>query len=143
MQSRGHRLLAGLAVAIIVPVVSGCSPSKGCSAIGGLDGVKITLPAGVLSTPQRVSISVCLDGRCRQTHFDRIDRRFPTAFVAMPVPKNATVRLRISTKVGMWRGRGVTTVHTKPSSPNGPGCPPTVWLAAAALTQTGEVRGGS
>lgn len=70
-------------------------------------------------------------------------RRFPTVGVAMRVPTDATARLRISVRVGTWRGHGERMVHTKPFTPNGPGCPPTVWLARVAITSAGHVRDGS
>ena len=70
-------------------------------------------------------------------------RRFPTVFVAMRVPEDATARLRISVTVGRWHGHGEHMVHTKPFTPNGPGCPPTVWVAEAAITSAGHLRDGS
>jgi hypothetical protein len=127
-------------VALAVPIVSSCAQDKECSGATAVDGVRIGLPTEVLSTPHRILAIACVDDHCARQTYDRLDRRFPTAFVSTPVPDDAPAHLRISVTIGEWHARGVTTVHTRSFMPNGPGCSPTVWYAATAFTRNGQLR---
>jgi hypothetical protein len=135
------RALVGMVVALVIPIVSSCGQDKECSGAGGVDGVRIGLPTAILSTPHRIVAIACVDGRCARQNYDRLDRRFPTAFVSTPMPDDAPAHLRISVTIGKWHARGVTTVHTRSFMPNGPGCPPTVWYAATTFNRAGHLRG--
>lgn len=136
-----RRCLAGVAVAVIAPMISACAaPPKACSLIGAESAVTLRLPKSVLVVPHPVTMTACINGHCRrQTYNQGPDPRFPTIAVQIPVPAYATVRVRVAVRMGPWRGHGVTIAHSRSYSPNGPGCPPTVWGVGLIATRTGRI----
>lgn len=111
------------------------------SAIGGNDGVSVKLPVAILARPRRVSLTACINNRCRRATYDRFDKRFPTGFVVMPVPKDTTVQLRVPITPGRGEARARAWSTRNPIRRTVP-LPADCWVAAADVTQARQARGG-
>jgi hypothetical protein len=123
-------LLAAASVALSACSSSSSSSQRPCSAVGALAGIQVTLPPAARSASGAVTVKACADSQC-ETHRISVTSgpgSRPVVGGHLHGPSPVRVSLTIHDSAGRTLFNGSTTVTPQKDQPNGPGCPPKVWV---------------
>jgi hypothetical protein len=120
------------AVVAVALGTGGCTPPRGCTAIGGESGVEVVINAA--QRPAPITVEVCIDADCRRASVAGPEG---PVFVAHPRVDSEAAR---SVAVTAFRADGTELVprtlaqfHPTKKQPNGPGCEPTFYAGTVTV----------
>lgn len=122
----------------LVAALTGCTAftPRGCTAIGADSGVTVTLAGDGWTGP--LTIEVCVAENCSSS--SAITRTAEAVFVrntGLTSTKPTEVVITVRRQDGSLLAPAMrATVRPTEFQPNGPGCEPTVWDAAATVTRS-------
>jgi hypothetical protein len=138
---RRRELALGL-VAVASVVLTACSSSSSsrgaCSAVGAFAGIQVSLPPVALTASGAITVKACADADCDTHRLQGAQGPGSTPVVGdhLHGPDPVRVSLVIHDHTGRLLFRGSTSVTPQKDQPNGPGCPPTVWVGHVVASGT-------
>jgi hypothetical protein len=130
-----------LVVAVIVPLLAGCSGQHACTAIGATSGVTFDLSALLAKVNGPLAAHFCVASVCTDqqvlpgtTPFVRVDDPSLTSTAAV------LVQLKAIDNAGAVVFDSSAIVTPRLFQPNGPNCPPTAYGASVSATRAGRLQ---